>query len=49
MLVDRGHRDLPIAADVVGRALQTTAEERVSVRLVETDGIDQVTIGRDAG
>ena len=49
VLVDRGHRDLPIAADVVGRALQTTAEERVSVRLVETDGIDQVTIGRDAG
>ena len=49
VLVDRGHRDLPIAADVVGRALQTNAEERVSVRLVETDGIDQVTIGRDAG
>ncbi len=49
VLVDRGHRELPVAADVVGRTLQTTPEERVSVRLVETDGIDQVTIGRDAG
>ncbi len=47
VLVDRGHRELPIAADAVGRTLQTARDERVSVRLVETDGLDEVTIGRE--
>lgn len=45
-LVDRGHRELPIAADAVGRTVQTASDERVSVRLAEIDGADEVTITR---
>ncbi len=48
VLVDRGHRELPIAADVVGRTVHTAADERVRVRLTETDGLDEVTISRGA-
>jgi len=48
VLVDRGHRELPIAADAVGRRIQTAADERVRVRLAETDGVDEVTISRGA-
>jgi pyrimidine operon attenuation protein/uracil phosphoribosyltransferase len=44
-LVDRGHRDLPIRPDYVGKNLPTSLAERVNVRLVELDGADQVTIG----
>jgi len=45
VLVDRGHRELPIRADHVGKNLPTSSEERVSVRLREHDGTDdQVTI-----
>jgi len=45
VLVDRGHRELPIRADHVGKNLPTSSEERVSVRLSEHDGSDdQVTI-----
>lgn len=47
VLVDRGHRELPIAADVVGRVLDTSPEEDVQVRLVEVDGEDGVWIGRE--
>ena len=47
VLVDRGHRDLPIAADAVGRTIQTAAAERVRVRLAEIDGVDEVTISRE--
>ena len=46
VLVDRGHRELPIAADHVGRSLQTAADERVQVLLAESDGQDAVTICR---
>ena len=42
--VDRGHRELPFRPDYVGKNLPTSREERVNVRLEETDGIDQVTI-----
>ncbi len=45
VLVDRGHRDLPIRADHVGKNLPTARHERVHVRLVETDGDDAVLIG----
>lgn len=38
VLVDRGHRELPIRADFVGKNLPTSLSERVSVRLTETDG-----------
>ena len=44
VLVDRGHRELPIRADHVGSYIPTPTGEHVSVRLVELDGIDQVSI-----
>src|ERR1700760_4590920 len=44
VLADRGHRELPIRPDYVGKNLPTAREERVNVRLEEVDGIDQVTI-----
>ena len=44
-LVDRGHRELPIRPDFVGKNLPTALEEVVHVRLVETDGVDEVVIG----
>ena len=44
VLVDRGHRELPIRADYVGKNLPTAHAERVSVRLAETDGTDEVVI-----
>jgi len=43
-LVDRGHRELPIRADFVGKNLPTSLAERINVRLEETDGVDEVTI-----
>jgi pyrimidine operon attenuation protein/uracil phosphoribosyltransferase len=46
VLIDRGHRELPIAADYVGRHVQTSPADEVSVRLAEVDGVDQVTLGR---
>jgi pyrimidine operon attenuation protein/uracil phosphoribosyltransferase len=44
VLCDRGHRELPIRPDYVGKNLPTSREERVNVRLEESDGIDEVTI-----
>jgi pyrimidine operon attenuation protein/uracil phosphoribosyltransferase len=44
VLVDRGHRELPIRADHVGKNLPTARSERVNLRLVEIDGEDEVTI-----
>ncbi|WP_430407098.1 bifunctional pyr operon transcriptional regulator/uracil phosphoribosyltransferase PyrR [Janibacter sp. G349] len=45
VLVDRGHRELPIRADHVGKNLPTSQAERVTVRLAEHDGVDDaVTI-----
>lgn len=44
VLVDRGHRELPIRADHVGKNLPTARSERVSLRLVEVDGEDEVRI-----
>lgn len=44
VLADRGHRELPIRADFVGKNLPTQAAERVRVRLQETDGIDEVVL-----
>lgn len=45
VLVDRGHRELPIRADYVGKNLPTSLEEKVTVQLSEIDGQDQVVIG----
>ncbi len=44
VLCDRGHRELPIRPDYVGKNLPTSRHERVSVRLTETDGEDGVAI-----
>ncbi|GAA1486099.1 bifunctional pyr operon transcriptional regulator/uracil phosphoribosyltransferase PyrR [Brachybacterium fresconis] len=46
VLVDRGHRQLPIRADHVGKNLPTSRSERVQVQLAETDGTDAVDIVR---
>jgi pyrimidine operon attenuation protein/uracil phosphoribosyltransferase len=46
VLVDRGHRELPIRADHVGKNLPTAASERVQVSLEEVDGCDEVRIER---
>ena len=48
VLCDRGHRELPIRPDYVGKNLPTSRDERVNVRLEETDGVDEVTIAADA-
>ncbi|SUZ97302.1 uncharacterized protein METZ01_LOCUS50156 [marine metagenome] len=44
VLIDRGHRELPIRPDYVGKNVPTAKEEDVHVRLVETDGLDEVVI-----
>lgn len=44
VLVDRGHRELPIRADFVGKNLPSAASERIYVRLTEVDGEESVTI-----
>ena len=44
VLVDRGHRELPIRADFVGKNLPTSTSEKVAVRLVENDGEEGVSI-----
>ncbi|GGO91677.1 bifunctional protein PyrR [Nocardioides phosphati] len=49
VLVDRGHRELPIRADHVGKNLPSARTERVSVRLAETDGTDEVRIAEGTG
>jgi pyrimidine operon attenuation protein / uracil phosphoribosyltransferase len=48
VLCDRGHRELPIRPDYVGKNLPTAREERVNVRLQEKDGVDEVTISAQA-
>jgi pyrimidine operon attenuation protein / uracil phosphoribosyltransferase len=47
VLIDRGHRELPIRADHVGKNVPTSRQEVIKVRLVETDdGVDEVVIDR---
>jgi pyrimidine operon attenuation protein/uracil phosphoribosyltransferase len=46
VLIDRGHRELPIRADHVGKNVPTSREEIVKVHVVEVDGTDEVTIAR---
>lgn len=43
-LIDRGHRELPIHPDFVGKKIPTAKKEKVKVQLLETDGVDQVVI-----
>ena len=44
VLADRGHRELPIRPDYVGKNMPTSREERVNVRVEELDGVDEVTV-----
>jgi pyrimidine operon attenuation protein/uracil phosphoribosyltransferase len=48
VLVDRGHRELPIKADFVGKNLPTSLNQSVKVKLIEHDGSDEVTIEGDS-
>ena len=48
VLIDRGHRELPVAADVVGKVVATSRLEDVQVRLRPADDEDGVWIGREA-
>ena len=45
VMVDRGHRELPIRPDYVGKNLPTSQDQRVNVRVDEVDEVDEVTIG----
>jgi len=47
VLIDRGHRELPIRADYVGKNIPSSRREEIQVQLVETDGIDGVVIITD--
>jgi pyrimidine operon attenuation protein/uracil phosphoribosyltransferase len=44
VLIDRGHRELPIRPDYVGKNIPTSRREEIQVRLVETDDTDEVVI-----
>ena len=44
VLVDRGHREMPIRADYIGKNIPSARHEEIQVRLIETDGTDEVTI-----
>jgi len=44
VLVDRGHRELPIRADYIGKNIPSSRHEDIQVRLAETDGVDEVAI-----
>jgi pyrimidine operon attenuation protein/uracil phosphoribosyltransferase len=48
VLVDRGHRELPIKADYVGKNLPTSLRQSVQVRLQEIDGVDEVVVEGEA-
>jgi pyrimidine operon attenuation protein/uracil phosphoribosyltransferase len=49
VLVDRGHRELPIRPDYVGKNVPTAQRERISVRLQESDGVEEVALVRGQG
>ena len=49
VLVDRGHRELPIRADYVGRNVPTAANEEIQVRMTEVDGADEVLLVANEG
>jgi pyrimidine operon attenuation protein/uracil phosphoribosyltransferase len=48
VLIDRGHRELPIAADYVGKNIPTSRKEWINVSLKEQDGVDNVSIVEEA-
>lgn len=48
VIVDRGHRELPIRADYVGKNIPSARHEEIQVRLLETDGTDEVIISKNS-
>jgi pyrimidine operon attenuation protein / uracil phosphoribosyltransferase len=48
VIVDRGHRELPIRADYVGKNIPSARHEEIQVRLLETDGADEVVISKNS-
>ena len=46
VLIDRGHRELPVRADFVGKNIPTSRKEVIMVKLAEVDGIDKVILGQ---
>ena len=48
VLIDRGHRELPIRADYIGKNIPSSKDEEIQVQLEEVDGIDEVVIRRMA-
>jgi pyrimidine operon attenuation protein/uracil phosphoribosyltransferase len=48
VLIDRGHREIPIRADYVGKNVPTSRKEVIHVRLEEIDGVDEVAISEEA-
>ncbi len=46
VLIDRGNRELPLVADYIGKHVTTLPDEEVRVRMVESDGADEVTLVR---
>jgi len=49
VLIDRGHRELPVRADYVGKNIPTTKDEKVKVKVKEIDGVDQVELLLESG
>jgi pyrimidine operon attenuation protein/uracil phosphoribosyltransferase len=47
VLIDRGHREMPIRPDFVGKNIPSSRHENIKVQLVEVDGIDEVSILSD--
>jgi len=48
VMVDRGHREFPIRADYVGKNIPSARHEKIQVRLLETDGMDEVVISKNS-
>jgi len=48
VLIDRGHREMPIRADYTGKNIPSSRDEAIKVHLLETDGVDKVTITNSA-
>ncbi len=44
VLIDRGHREMPIRPDYVGKNIPSARDEEIEVRLVDVDGVDEVVI-----
>jgi pyrimidine operon attenuation protein/uracil phosphoribosyltransferase len=47
VLIDRGHRELPIRPDYVGKNIPSSRDEEIQVRLIEVDGVDEVVITKN--